>query len=772
MLTVVALLALGIGASTAVFSIVDAVLLRPVPYPGAAALLRIEETSTKQHMVGIPVQDYLVWSGRHDLFRKTVPYFKDILTVTGNGDPDQVAALRTTSELFSLIGARAALGRTLVGADDAAGAAGVVVLSDHYWQRKFHADAAVIGRPLTLADEPFTIAGVMPPGFDLPSSEIDMWVPLHINPATPSRLQVAALPRDGLSAPDLQNALKITAAQMERQNPRANAGLEIRVSPWRETVSRQYELTLIFTLVAVGLVLLIACADVASLLLSRAVERHKETAVRASLGAGFWRVARQVLAEGFVITVLGSLAGIATARFVLQFLIGQLSALPIVVPHLQRIGLNGRVLAFNVMLCVLLACLCSLAPLLHVARTDLHSVLRGGHAAGQRRSSRVFAVLIASEAAFAFLLLVGSGLMIRSLVRLQQADHGFHPDHVLTLRVPIGTLTQPRPKGKYETIPRQVAYYHELLDRLQRIPGVRYVALVNNLPLSGSNTTLATTGTHGEPTFTVGRTISPDYFTAMGIPLIAGRAFSESDGPDSPRVTIVNEYLARQLYPDRNPAAVPPSGNIVGVVKDSAQGSYEDPVKAEMYLPYTQKMFGTFLSTIVVRTSGDPLELAAAIRKQVWAVDPSQPVVKIETMEDVVATSIWRPRFSTWLLSVLSGLALLLVCGGIYGVISYTTALQAREVGIRVALGAGPRCIVSTVVRRAMIPLAAGLLASVAAALLLSRLLQSILYHVSSTDPLTYGGAVVLLLLVGVGASARPALKAALADPVRCLRME
>jgi predicted permease len=442
---------------------------------------------------------------------------------------------------------------------------------------------------------------------------------------------------------------------MEQEEPKDRVGFKIVVTPWSDMPDQKYKLTLIFVLAAVGLVLLIACADVGSLLLSRAVQRQKEIAIRASLGAGLWRIVRQLLSESLVLTVLGSFAGIVVARSLLQFLTKQLAALPIVLPRLQLIGLNRRVLVFNPALCLVLTVLCSLAPILLAVRTDLQAVFRGGQAAeGPRGSSRLFSTLIAVEAGLAFLLLVGSGLMIRSLVRLQQDDHGFRPDHVLTVRVPVGTLTQPRPTGKYDTRPRQMAYYRQILERVKMLPGIKAAAIVNNLPLSGisSSLELDLRGPDGQSQPNSARTISPEYFAAMGIPLIAGRTFTDSDRTGRPDVAIINEYLARHLFPNRNPlgekltaGSNAPGPTIVGVVKDSSQMSYELPAMGEVYIPYQQFIFATFMSTIVVRTEGEPAALAAALKKQVWAVDPNQSVVRVEAMKEVIANSIWRPRF-------------------------------------------------------------------------------------------------------------------------------
>jgi putative ABC transport system permease protein len=789
---VTVILALGIGANTAVFSIVDAVLLRPLPYLAADRLVRIDETASKRMMSGVPAQDYLRWRGRTELpdngvFEKTIPYLKDTVTLTGRGspdqgEPDQIVALRTSAALFPLLGIPARLGRALVDADDELSAGKAAVISDRLWRRRFHADTGVIGRAITVSEEVFTIAGVMPPEFEFPSSDVELWTSLRVTPALTTWVQVLARMRPGISLGQAQSALRIVARQMEREDPKEKAGLRIDVSPWNEVTDRKYALTLIFVLAAVGLVLLIGCANVASLLLSRAVQRQKEIAIRASLGAGFWQVARQLLAESLVLAVLGSAAGIALGRLLLRVLSTQLAGLPIALPHLQRVALNGRVLAVNTALCLLLAILCSLAPILLASGTDINGVLRGGgqggyRGSGTRRSTRLFSILLACEAAFAFLLLVGSGLMIRSLVRLEREDHGFHPDHVLTLRVPVGMRSQLGPAGKYDTRPRQMAYYREILERVERIPGIRAAAIVNNLPLSGVNSSITLRDLAGKPIPNSTRTISPLYFSAMGIPLLAWRIFSDDDQTGRPRVAIINEYLARQLFPNGNPVGqvLPgsepgPAATIVGVVRDTSQMSYDQPAKEEIYLPIRQFIFAAFMSTIVVRTAGDPLPLAAAIQKEVWAVNPNQPVVKVETMNDVIADSIWRPRFSAWIFSVLGSLAVLLTAVGVYGVVAYTTSLRTHEVGIRMALGATPQNVVQAIVRGAMLPVSIGLGVSLVAALMLSRLLASLLYEIRGDDPVTYMSAGALLLLIGVSASARPAWKAAAGDPIRALR--
>ncbi len=771
---VIAILALGIGANTAVFSIADAVLLRPPPYQAAARLVSIEQTTPKWVMSVISADDYLSWGDRRDLFEKTVAYRRDIVTLTNAGDPDQVFVVRTSPQMFSLLGVPARLGRTLLDSDDAPNGANSAVISDRLWRRKFEGDPRILGRTIQVSGEAFTIVGVMPPEFEFPLTQEEMWVPMRLHAGSIGNLEVVGRLREGVTAAQAQSAMQVVARELVRRDPREKAGLRIVVSRWKEALGENYEQSAVLILVAVGMVLLIACANVSSLLLSRAVQRQREIAIRASLGAGFWRVARELLAESLILAVMGGIAGLAIARVLLQLLLRQLTALPFALPHLQSVFLDERALEFSAMLCAALACICCLAPVVFASRTDVQSVLRGGQADTGRRSTRLFSVLIASEAAFAFLLFIGSGLLIRSLIRLQSADTGFHADHVLTMRVPIGTQIQTNPGGKYDTRARQIEFYRQVLERLAIVPGVRAVAVVNNLPLSEANTTTVYRAPEGGALGVMTRTVSEQYFTVMGIRLLQGRIFSEED-PDG---VVINEYLAHLFFPDRNPIGQalpsdrPTKAVVIGVVANSWRRRYDEPAAGEIYIYYRTYMFGTFLSTIVARTSGDPLTLASILRKQVWAVDPNEPVLKVETMDDIISASIWRPRFSAWVFSALGALALLLTAAGIYGVVAYTTALRTKEVGIRVALGAAPRDVLGVVLRGAMVPLSAGLMVGLAAASILSRLLSSLLYETSQTDAITYLGAALLLLALGIIASLRPAWRAATADPLRSLRTE
>ena len=765
-LAITGILGLGIAASTAVFSVVDPVLLRPLPYQAADRLVSVTESTPKRITDFTPAADFRYWSERTRAFDQIVPFRKDMVTITNVPTPDQVWAVRTSGRLFEVIGATAKLGRTLVDSDDH-----VVVLSHRLWSSLFHADPSIVGRAITVSGESFTVAGVLPEDFEFYSAAIDVWLPLRVTPASNFAVSVLARLKDGVSLERAQADLDISAHELTARDPQNEAGLKIKVASWREDPSKQYKRSLECLLAAVGLLLLIACANSSSLLLSRTIQRQKEIAIRASIGAPFRRVVAQLLAESLVLAGLGCAAGAGAAWLTLKLLVRQLAALPVNIPHISRVALNGRVLLFDCAVCVLVACICTLAPVLLARRTDIQSLLRSGQSAGGRHSARIFWALIASQTALAFLLLTGSGLMIRTVENLQHADNGFLPDHVLTARVPVGSLTAPLATGKYDTKARQTEFYSRVLERLERMPQISAVALVNNPPLSSVNTSTTMPVTNST------RTISPQYFAAMGTPLLRGRLFTDADTLDSRPVAIINEFLARELFPDRDAVGqfLPGGGKpreVVGVVKNAWQLDYNAPTIGEVYLPFRQFIFGTFMSTFVIRSTADPQSLAAAIRREVAAIDPNEPVTKIETLRDVIDDAIWIPRFSAWIFAAMALMALALIAAGIYAVVAYTSALRMRELGIRVAVGAAPRDLAADILQRLAVPLATGAIIGVVAAMILSRLVASLLYGVNANDPVTYATCFALLMGMGAMAAIRPAWKAAISDPLVALRME
>ena len=773
----IAILALGIGANTAVFSVVDAVLLRPPLFERPERLVQVKEFALERSR-WFRASEYPLLEERDDLFEAVAAHNRNLVTLTGGPGPDQVFSVGSSAGLMSLLGVRAHLGRTVLESDGALNAPNVATISHRLWHRRFQADPEIVGQSMMISEELFTIVGVMPPEFEFPVANVDLWVPLRLTAESGPFPGVIARLADGVTIGEVQSALGVVTDQLRELDPKRNADLNVVATQWRQELEPQYERTMVLILGAVAFVLLIACANVAGLLLGRAVKREREIAVRAALGAGLWRVARGLMAESLALAVLGSAGGVLMAHLVLRWAAAQLAVLPITVPHLQHVELNPRALLASVASCLLVAGLCSLAPILFAYRTDTQGVLRSGHRSGSKGSGSLFSFLIASQAAFAFLLLVGSGLMVQSVIRLQQADKGFRTEQVLTLRVPVGSMNGGPPSDK--VTPEQIrAHYQELVERIEALPGVREAAITSNLPLSGIRMTIADRGPDGKRVGYSLRSVSRNYFSVMGIRLRAGRLFTEADGPDVATVGIVNEHMARQLYPDRdpigqllNPANPKNPVRIVGVAENSWQGHYDRELEAEAYMPYRQLMRWSFASTIVVRTVNEPLTLAETLRKEVWAADPDQPILKVETMDTVVANSIWRPRFSAWLFSILGALALLLAALGVYAIVSYTSSMRLREVGIRIAVGATPGNVVGLILRDATTPLAVGLVAGGAAAFFLSDFIATLLFETQGSDPVAYAGAAAILLGVGVLAGIRPALSAAAAKPLTVLGAE
>jgi len=774
-MAVVAILTLGIGASTAVFSVVDAVLLRPPAFASPDQLLQIKSAGSRRGWFYL--SEYRLMEGRDDLFKGTAAYRRVLVTLTGGGEPDQLFAVRGSSELFRVLGVQPRLGRTMESADNVGGTP-VAAISHRLWHRRFHASADVLERSITVFGKELRIVGVMPPEFEFPVSNVDLWVPLAEEAESRDGLHIVARKRDGVSLEQIRGAMQVVQSQIRETDPGRNGEVEVTASPWRQEIEPQYELSMILVLTGVGCVLLIACANVAGLLLGRAAQRQREIAIRSSLGADRWRVARGLLAESLLLSVAGGVAGVALSHYLLGWAAHQLAGLPIVLPHLQHVALNERALSATILICLAVAVLCSLAPILFAGRTRARAALSSGERGGRHGSGPLFSFLVGSQAAFAFLLLVGSGLMITSMVRLEGADKGFATDNILTMRVPSSSMSGPR--SAWTKSQEQLAnQYQQLIERIERIPEVEAAAYVSNLPLSGFSMTLTFAGDDGQKLGFFARSVSPDYLHVMRIPLLSGRHFGEDDGEGAPRVAIINEFLARQLFADRDPigrllpSQDPEKGiQVVGVAKNSWQSHFDRPIRAEIYLPYKQLIRWPISSAVVLRTSREPSAMAEQLRAEVWTVDPDQPVLKVETMEQVFLSAIWRPRFSAWILSTLGALALLLSAVGVYAVVAYTSSLRLREVGIRMAVGATPRDVVGLILKDSLTPLAIGLATGGVMALLLSGVMAGVLYETQGTEPEAYLGAAALMLAVGAAAGLRPALRAAGSEPLSVLRAE
>lgn len=773
-LAIIGLIALGVGSNVTIFSVVDAVLFRPPPFaePDRLVNIKIADSSTRW---AISPLEYEALKTRNDLFAGTAVFVRDQVTVTGGSAPDRVNAIQVTGESFSVLGVHALLGRMIEETDEVQGTR-TAVISHRLWHRQFDGDAEALGQTVSLSEKPYTIVGVMRPEIEFPEPNVDVWIPLD---AVPNRVpNVVARMKDGVTLSDVQGAMDVFAARIGQEDPENSADLLIEAALWRPRVEPAYELTMMLIFAAFGCVLFIACGNVGGLLLGRTAQRQREIAVRVSLGAGPWRVAGAMLVESLVLAALGTLIGLAAAYQALQLLSNFLARLPIVLPHLQFVELNSRAVAASAFLCVTVACLCSLAPILFATGAPAREALRTGERTGSKNSRRIFSFLVGAQAAFACILLVGSGLMLHSVVRLQAADKGFTPDNVFTLSLPIGTIRSSRPIWREK--PQQlVAYYDRLLEQIERISGPGSAAVVSNPPLSGFNMMWTFQPIGEEMKVFSGKTVSPQYFSVMGIPLVSGRLFTPADRRDSTPVAIITERLARDLYPDRDAIGAnltsvgrPGSIRIVGVVNDSWVSKYDQPSDGEIYFPYVQKSFPSWANTIVIRSDRNLLEQAEALRESVWEVDSNQPITRTESMAAIVSDAIWRPRFSAWALSLLGLVALLLTALGTYAVVNYISTLRMREVGIRMSVGATPRDVVLMVMTDAMRPLIIGLAVGGLAALALARLLASVLYETSGWQPEAYLGAVVVMLAASVVASLVPARRAAAADPISVLRAE
>lgn len=772
-LSIIGLIALGVGSNVAIFSVVDAVLFRPPPFVEPDALVSIKAEASRYRRIFLP--EYRALEARSDLFAGMAAYVNDLLTLSGGKEPDQIEAVQVTGELFSILGVRAMLGRMIEKSDELQ-RANTAVISYRLWHRQFDGDADVIGRTLSLSGRPFTVVGVMRPEIEFPESRADVWIPLHLDPEARFQTNIIARMKDGVTLPDVQSAMEIFVTQIRQDDPEQYADVRIEASLWRQRVEPAYELTMQLIFAAFGCVLLIACGNVAGLMLGRVAERQREVAIRGALGAGSWRIARGLLAESLVLCSLGALLGAIAAHQALRLLSNLLAGLPIVLPHLQFVELNARGVAASVLLCLVVACLCGLAPILFAAGAPARTALQSGERTSSKGSRPLFSFLVASQAAFACFLLVGSGLMLHSIVRIQNADKGFAPEDLWILSVPTGTRREHRPEGK-ETDQQLTAYYERLREQVEQITGPGSAAIASNRPLSGFNLMLSWAGRGGEPLWM--SNVSSDYFRIMRMQLVSGRLFTPGDHAEATPVAVVNEQLAKDMFSGQNavgqylPALQGNQSLIVGVVKDSWQSTYDGPIGGAVYFPYKQRGVGpAFAFTIIIRKDQDRSFTAEALQRAIWSVDPDQPIPRIASMDEILSDAIWRPRFSAWAFSLLGLIALSLSALGTYAVVNYTSALRMREVGIRMCVGATARDVVHMVVAEAMRPLAIGLAVGGLATLGLARYLSSVLYETSSWEPEAYLGAAAVMLVTSVVASLLPALRAASADPVSVLRAE
>jgi putative ABC transport system permease protein len=783
-------LALGIGANTAIFSVLDAVLLRPLPYHSPEQLIKVWTRFTG---IGLPNDQNWVSAPEFRDFQQLNKSFDGIAAIsTGTfnlgvkGSPERVVGASVSPSLFTLLGVQARLGRTFLPEEAQPGHDHEVLLSEALWKRAFGARPDVIGSTVRIDAVPMTVVGVMPAGFDYPQDS-EIWGPLAFSPddLSPSSrgghgLEVLGRMKPGLSFAQVKEDMDRVGKTMIEQNPSypyAKYGFGIILVPLLEETVGDVKTSLWVLMAAVGLVLLIACANVANLVLVRAAGRQSETAVRMALGAGPGRLARQLLTESGALALLGGLAGLAFTPWVLHGLIA-LSAQSL--PRVIGTRIDGWALAFTLAVSLATGILFGLAPALQTRRAGVYEVLKTGRTTQSRPSNRLRRALVTGEAALSLILLAGAGLLLRSFVNILKVDPGFRPEDVLTLRVSL-------PDAKYTKADPVRAFYRELLGRIQALPGVEGAGAITLLPLgglSGSGTTTIDTqsvpleDTTPEADF---RGVTPNYFRAMGVSLVRGRYFEESDSETSQPVAIIDETLAQTYWPNQDPigrrlhlgdrqSTRAPWMTVVGVVKHVRNRTLEARSRVEVYWPQAQRPSGSM--AVVVRYSGNPLSLAPTIEKEVSAIDPDLPVYRVRTMREVMGESVARRRLALILLAVFSGLALLLASVGIYGVASYSVIQRQQEIGLRMALGARRRDVLSLVFRQGLSSTLAGLGIGLVAALALTRLMGSLLFAVRPADPLALGGAAVLLTAVALFAIFIPARRATKVDPMVALRYE
>ncbi len=780
-------LGLGIGANTAIFSVVNAVLLRPLPFRDPGRLVLVVERS-KFPTITTSYQNYQDWRDQSRSFEAMEATRAANLTLTGAGEPERLAARMTTAGLFPLLGVNAALGRTFLPAEDRVGGAPAALLSHGLWQRRFGGAADVIGKTIDLDVQPYTVVGVLPAGFQI-LQPADVYVPFvpwaHTLPDDrnwhPGIIPVARL-KPGVSREQARAEMQTISKRLEQQYPDYNTGYSSDIIGLQEQMVLNVRPALILLLSAVSFVLLIACVNVANLLLARAASRRREVAIRTALGASRARVVRQLLTE----SVLLGLAGGGLGLLLSEWAIGPLLKLSAgSVPDVGSIGVDRWVLAFTAGVSLLTGIVFGLVPALRTAKFDLRETLNEGSRSSTMGPGhhRLRAALVVSEIAVAMLLMVGAGLLMRSFARLQNVPPGFQPDHLLVADLPLSPTAYAKPEQRFQ-------FFDRLLENARALPGVRSAGAASFLPVSGGGSVIHF-NIYGRPPKSAHdfiaagyRTVTPNYLETLGLPLLHGRMLTGADNEKSPPVVILNSTMARAFFHGENPlgkrmqlGALPdkdvPWMEVVGIVGDMRPGMGLDP-QAEMYLPYRQAdaVLPVYQLSLVLRTAVDPLAETSALRTALAGIDRNQPLVKVRTMEDNMAATVAQPRFRTWLLGIFAAVALLLAAVGVYGVMSYSVNQRTNEIGIRMTLGAQPMDVFRVIVGQALRLVLIGVAAGLGAALALTRVLQSFLYGVSAVDPVTFAGVALLLAGVGVGASYFPARRATRVDPMVALRYE
>jgi putative ABC transport system permease protein len=780
--TAIALLALtlGIGANTAIFTLVNAVLLRPLPFAEPDRLVwMFGNIRTGSNRASVAPLDYLDYRQQNSSFEQFAAQlsFPANINLTGSGEPEQLKAGAVTGNYFQALGVAASLGRTFMPENEKTGNDQVAVLSYALWQKRFGGNAGIVNQSITLDGKPYQVLGVMPPTFTLPQGA-QVWVPLNFDSSPGMKQRKAHFLRPvgklkaGVSLAQAQADMDVVAKRLEQQYPDTNTGWSLRLVSLREQLVGKTRPTLLILFGAVGFVLLIACANVANLLLVRAAGRQKEIALRSALGAGRLRIIRQMITESVLLALVGGTLGALLAMWGVELLVSMSAGS---LPPTANVKIDATVLGFTLLVSLATGVLFGLAPALRTMKVNLIDSLKEGGRGGSEgaRRNRTRSALVVLESAVAVVLLIGAGLLIRSLIRLQNVQPGFEAQNVLTMRVDL-------PRGKYAGPDKQANFFADLENRLASVPGVESVGFVSELPLSGQPNDM--------PYTVEGRaSVSPDqvydddfrrvnrhYFEALKIPFMRGRNFTDQEVRQGAKVVIISDLLARQTFPNEEPLGkrlIMSFGNqafeIIGIVGDIRHRALESEPRAAMYMPVYERTMN-----MVLRAKVDPGSLGAAVRKEVQTIDPDQPVADLKTMDQWLETAVAEPRYRTGLIALFALVALILASTGIYGVMSYSVTQRTHEIGVRMALGARRFDVLKLVVRQGMGLVVVGVVIGVLSAIGLTRLMSSLLFNVTAKDPLTFVAVATGLTLVAFIACYVPALRATKVDPLEALRYE
>ena len=777
----IVVLALGIGANTAIFSVMNAVLLLPLPEP--ERLMLVWHVPPAKSFPGVTqfsvsTANYLDWQKQNHVFEKMAAFGRPAMNLTGGAQPESLTAGATTADFFSVMKAAPILGRTFAADEDQPGHDKVVVLGNAFWQSHFGSNRNALGQKLTLDGEAYTVIGVMPPTFDFPP-KAQVWVPLAWTEKERAvrgnhNYIVAARLTPGVDVKQAQAEMDTISSRLQQQYPVDDAGWGAVVIPLREELVGDVRPALLVLLGAVAFVLLIACANVANLTLAKTWGRKKEIAIRTVLGASRGRVLRQVLSEMMLLSLAGGLLGVFLARVIVSLIVANFSD---EFPRFWEIGVDGWVLAFTLGISIFTGIVAGLAPAWRLTKTNLNEAMKQGLGKTDSGGNRTRSVLVVSEAALSLVLLIGAGLMVRTLWNLRSVKPGFDAQNVLTMTLAI-------PEAKYKEQYQQDGFYRQVLERVRVLPGVESAGAISALPLTGGST--QPFSIEGEPVVPMAdqpevavREITAGYLQSMHVPLLSGREISDADTEDRPAVVLVSESFAKRFWPHENALGKHLTltffpgitREVVGVVGDVKQDGLDMDMGRETIYTALPQIHRT-RAQLVVHTSAPPSSLVSAVTNAVHQVDPDEPVLKVETMEDVVDASLFQQRFSMLLLAAFAGLALLLAAVGIYSVLAFAVRRRVREIGIRMALGAQIGDVLRMVLYDGMRPALAGVAIGLAGALALGRALSSLIYGVSATDPTTFVAGAGLLAAVALFASVIPAIRATRVEPMKALRDE